>query len=590
METQYDGTNIPSAEKPSVWKSYIKLIFKADLPWMWIIAGIIITLLDSRLSLMFPAYTQKITSGDISKPVVYGTMFVIIGKTIMSGIIRVIGKLTNFKIDKSFRTLIWKKLLRSPISLFDREKPTELVSRTSADTANVSMTFSSVIPTLIAMVYVTYGVIKELFIYDWRLASLQIIYIPLYIGVTVIYGKFRYKTNKKSQEKLSKLTQFISELISNIPLIKSFVNEEKEEEKGRGFIQSFYKATLLRNIVNISINPISSILNLIQTIIVLTSGVYLINRGSITFDQWIAYYFYVDLLYGVLDTFVITYANVKSSQGATARIAEILEIPEENPISGKVLESFDEDITFEDLTFGYGKKEVLKNLNFTIPNGRKTAIIGESGGGKTTILSLLQRFYNPQGGVIKLGDTPIDDYMLNDWRNNISYVSQDSPLLSGTIRENILYGVNRLVSDEEIQKVAKLADALEFINEFPQKFDTPVGESGSKLSGGQRQRISIARALLRDSDFLLFDEPTANLDNHSKKAIQKSVDMLLEGKTSIIIAHDISTIKDSDQIILLHDGMINGVGTHDELIKDNVNYQRLIKNRTDSMTDPEETN
>lgn len=569
--------------KTSVWKSYVQLIFKADLPWGWIIAVIIATLADSQLSLKFPAYTQKITGGDISRPVVFGAVAVILARTIMSGVVRLISNLTHYKIDKNFRALIWEKLLHSPISLFDKEKPTELVSRTSSDAANVSMAFSSVIPTLIAMLYITAGVVRELFLYDWRLAALQIIYIPIYVGVTIYYGSWRFKSNKEAQSKLSELTQFISELISNVPLIKSFVNEDKEDEKGKGFIQSFYKATLRKNIVNWAANPILGLLNLLQSMIVIISGFFLINSGSISFDQWIGYYFYIDLLYGVLDTFVMTYSDVKSSQGATSRIADLLDQPEENYGEGMELKEFNEDLVFDNVTFGYDDKKVLENISFSVPLGKKTAIIGESGGGKTTALSLVQRFYQPQDGSIKFGDTSIDDINLKDWRDSFSYVSQDSPLLSGTIRENILYGVDRPVSDEELREVARLSDADKFIGEFPEGFETQVGESGSKLSGGQRQRISIARALLRDSQFLLFDEPTANLDNQAKDAIQKSIDLLLEDKTSIVIAHDLSTIKDSDQIILIDSGKIDGIGSHEELLETNENYRILIKNRTEQM-------
>ena len=580
-----DKNNKPNNSKQSIWKSYFKLMFKGKLPYFWILLCIVFQLVYSKLQFLFPGYAQQILAGDISKTIIYGAMGVIVGKTILDGIIRVISKITNFKIDRSFRTLVWKKLLHSPIALFDKEKPSELVSRTAADTANISMIFSYVIPSTIGMVYFTYTTIQELFTYNWRLGAIQLIYIPIYLGLTIWYGNWQFKTNKKVQEKLSKLTQFLSELLTNIPLIKAFVNEKKEEKRGRSIIDGYYKASLTRSIIDWVEIPVSGILGLIQSVLVIVSGIYLVSRDIITIDIWLAYFFYVDMLYGVLNTFVYMYLDVKRSQGSTSRISELLDGEEEEYLGSKTLEKVDKDLVFENVSFGYDEKQVLSNVTFKIPCGKTTAIVGESGGGKTTALSLIQRFYEPKSGAIKLGDTSIKEFHLKDWRNAFSYVSQDSPLLSGTIKENIIYGVEREVSEDELLKVAKMANVLEFIDEFPNGFETEVGEGGSKLSGGQRQRIAIARALLRDSDILLLDEPTANLDNQAEKVIQEAMDNLLKGRTAIVIAHDLSTIKDADQIILIDSGKVNGIGTHEELLKKNEIYKLLVKSCTQGLAE-----
>ena len=563
-------------KKQSIWKSYLKLIFKAKLPYLWILLCIVFQLLYSKLQFLFPGYSQKILAGDISKPIIYGATGVIIGKSLLDGIIRLISKITNFKIDRSFRTLVWNKLIHSPISLFDKEKPNELVSRTASDTANISSMFSYVIPATIGMLYFTYITIQELFIYNWRLGTIQLIYIPIYLVLTIWYGGWQYKTNKKVQEKLSKLTQFLSELLSNMHLIKAFVNEEKEDKRGKGIIDGFYRASLTRSLIDWGETPVSGILTLIQSVMVIVSGIYLVSRDIITIDIWIAYFLYVDMLYGVLNTFVYMYLDVKRSQGSTSRISELLDGEEEEYIGLKTLGKFDEDLVFENVSFGYGEKQVLSNVSFNIPYGKTTAIVGESGGGKSTMLSLIQRFYAPNSGSIKLGNTSIKDFDLKDWRDAFSYVSQDSPLLSGTIRENIVYGVNREVSEAELLEVASAANMLEFINVFPNGFETQVGEGGAKISGGQRQRIAIARALLRNSEVLLLDEPTANLDNQAEKSIQEAMDNLLKDKTTIVVAHDLATIKDASQIVLIESGEIKGIGTHEELLRTNKIYKLLV--------------
>lgn len=574
-------------KKRSIWKSYLKLMFRAKLPYFYILLCIVFQLAYSKLQFLFPGYSQKILAGDISKPIIYGAMAVIVGKTILDGIIRVISKITNFKIDKSFRTLVWDKLLHSPISLFDKEKPNELVSRTSSDTANISIMFSYIIPSTIGMLYFTYTTIQELFIYNWMLGAIQLVYIPIYLVLTIWYGSWQYKTNKKVQEKLSTLTQFLSELLSNMHLIKAFTNEKKEEKRGKDIVEGFYRASLIRSIIDWAETPVSGIMSLIQSVIVIVSGIYLVSRNIITIDIWIAYFLYVDILYGVLNTFVYMYLDVKRSQGSTSRIAELLDGEEEEYNGLKALEKIDEDLVFEDVSFGYGEKQVLSNISFKIPYGKTTAIVGESGGGKTTALSLIQRFYSPDSGNIKLGNTLIKDFNLKEWRNAFSYVSQDSPLLSGTIKENIMYGVKREVSEDELIKVAKSANLLEVINTFPNGFETQVGEGGCKLSGGQRQRIAIARALLRDSEILLLDEPTANLDNQAEKAIQEAMDNLSKDRTTIVIAHDLATIKDANQIILIDSGEVKGIGTHEELLKTNEIYKLLVNSYTQGLLEKE---
>ena len=570
-------------KKQSIWKSYLKLMFRAKLPYIWILLCVVFQLFYSKLQFLFPGYSQQILAGDISKPIIYGAIAVIIGKTILDGIIRVISKITNFKIDRNFRKLVWRKLLHSPISLFDKEKPNELVSRTAADTANISIMFSYVIPSTIAMLYFTYITIQELFTYHKSLGIIQLIYIPIYLVLTIWYGSWQYKTNRKVQEKLSKLTQFLSELLGNMSLIKAFANENKEEKRGKNIIEGFYKVSLVRSIIDWAETPVSGILSLIQSVIVIVSGIYLVSRDIITIDIWIGYFLYVDMLYGVLNTFVYMYLDVKRSQGATARIAELLDGEEEEYNGSKSLEQLDNNLIFEDVSFGYGEKQVLSNISFKVPYGKTTAIVGESGGGKTTILSLIQRFYEPNSGEIKFGNTSIKDFNLKEWRNIFSYVSQDSPLLSGTIKENIMYGVEREVSEEELIEVSKIANLLEVINIFPNGFETQVGEGGCKLSGGQRQRIAIARALLRDSQVLLLDEPTTNLDNQSEKSIQEAMDNLLKDRTTIVIAHDLSTVKDANQIVVIDSGEIKGIGSHDELLKTNEIYKLLVDGCTQGL-------
>ncbi|HEY9594003.1 MAG TPA: ATP-binding cassette domain-containing protein, partial [Spirochaetia bacterium] len=233
-------------------------------------------------------------------------------------------------------------------------------------------------------------------------------------------------------------------------------------------------------------------------------------------------------------------------------------------------------LSARDLTFAYEKgKPVLHGVDFDLAPGTVTALVGPSGSGKTTVFSLLERFYAPDGGTITMDGTPIGSFSLGEWRRTIGYVPQDSPLLSGTIRENVLYGVDREVTDGELAAAAESAHAAEFIAALPHGWDTDVGERGVKLSGGQRQRIAIARALLRDPSLLMLDEATSSLDSASEAAVQRALSNLMHGRTTLVIAHRLSTVIDADQILFLDKGRITGRGTHEELLSSHDMYREF---------------
>lgn len=267
---------------------------------------------------------------------------------------------------------------------------------------------------------------------------------------------------------------------------------------------------------------------------------------------------------------------------------EILAEIEEDTVTGKQIENAHQPIRLEDVSFGYKQDQlILKNISATIEAGKVTAIVGPSGGGKTTLFKLLERFYDPTEGTIRLGDDPIDSYSLESWRQQIGYVSQESPLMSGTIRDNICYGLEREVTDAEIEKAAEMAYALNFIKELPDMIDTEVGERGIMLSGGQRQRIAIARALLRDPSILMLDEATSSLDSQSEKSVQQALDVLMAGRTTIVIAHRLSTVVDADQLLFIEQGEITGRGTHHELMDSHDLYRDFAEQQLKMNADLE---
>jgi ATP-binding cassette subfamily B protein AbcA/BmrA len=312
-----------------------------------------------------------------------------------------------------------------------------------------------------------------------------------------------------------------------------------------------------------------------------------VSSGALTAGDLVAFILYLFQIVIPMSQLSMFVTNLQKTRGATERIITTLEAAEEDLTAGREVTDPHQPITLEHVSFAYKAGEpVLDDVSFTIEPGRVTAIVGPSGSGKTTLFSLIERYYRPTGGTIRLGQDPIDAFSLHSWRSQIGYVSQESPIIAGTIRENICYGMEYEVSEEELRRAARMAYADHFIEEMPDQYDTQVGERGVKLSGGQRQRIAIARALLRNPRILMLDEATSSLDSKSEIEVQKALQNLMKGRTTLVIAHRLSTVMDADHIIFLEKGRITGRGTHEELFTTHAMYREFASQqlRIDQQT------
>lgn len=559
-----------------IWGPFLKFITQVKLPYIWIILSIVVALGQTRLSLLFPEYTQKIMAGDISSKVIITTIIVVIGQALLTSIWQFIGSVASSKVSLRVREYIWKKIVHLPMFFFDKNNPNELISRTTYDASQLSDLFANGIANVLSSIYQLIGTFLILFHYNWRLAATEAIIIPLVYLIGIVNGRISYKWNNKIQTSLAQLTEFLSEILQNIPLVKTFVKEESEEKRGGECIDKMYKTKLIRSCLSTIMGLFGRFTNVLQTILVIVVGIYLISKKIITIDIWIAFYMYAQGLTASVAVVMNEWLSIKTSQGAVRRITEIASQPEEGYNNLLQYMKQENDILFENVTFKFSKKCVLHNLSFIIPKGKTTAIVGPSGVGKTTILKLLERFYEPHSGRILIGDKSINEYTLKDWRNEMGYVSQDIQLFSGTIRDNIIYGIEREVSEEEIIEAAKKSYALDFITTFDNGFDTEVGERGSRLSGGQKQKIALSRAILKDTEYLLLDEVTSNLDAESEYNIEKALEDFAVGRTIIVVAHRLSTIEHADQIIVFDNNQGIDIGTHNSLIENNAFYRKLI--------------
>lgn len=573
--------NIPKEKKENlnkgIWKKFFILIYKAKLPYFWILLSLTLLLFSSKLGLLLPQYTGKLMDGDISSSVVFGVIAIEIINQLNGAVSQFINNGAMARISYKMRMLMWKTFMKLPADYYDKNKAREMISRTTKDTDNLS---SLIINTFISFIAQLYTVVNTIIIiknYDHTLAASMLVFIPLVLIFSFVLGRLNFYANSNVYKSIAKLTQFLAELINNIPLIKSFANEEKEEQRGKDTINKLYSANIKKGVIESATGVVGTLLSTSQTLAIILLGVMFISSKKLGVGTWVAYYMYANNLVGIINSQMDTWLQIKVAQGSTEKISRIVEEPWEEYKKAISLEGIEEDIHFKNVYFRYEDKDVLSDVSIDIPYGKVTAIVGSSGGGKSTIANLLERLYKPVSGKITIGDKSIEEYDLKEWRKAFGYVSQDNSLMSGTIRENILYGTDRKISEEEFNKAAELANVTEFVKGFPEGFDKEVGEFGSKLSGGQKQRIAIARAIIRNPKFLLLDEATSNLDACSENAVQKGLNNLMKGRTTIVIAHKLAEAASADNIIVVDSGTISGAGTHEELLKSNKLYKQFVE-------------
>ncbi|MCM3736964.1 ABC transporter ATP-binding protein/permease [Bacillus cytotoxicus] len=481
-------------------------------------------------------------------------------------------------IIRTIREKVWVKLLKLPVSYYDKNRSGEMVSRVTNDTTILMRLISDDIIQLLTNILSIVVSIGILFMLDVSMTLVLLLAVPITLFVVLPLGKKINDLSDQEQKQMSELTAFLSQTLGEIKLIKSYNTEVVEYERGKEQFQMLFQYGMKRAKIRSILSPILGGCTLVILMGVVGFGVWRVDQGLISSGELVAFILY---LFQILVPFIEMNQFVTSLQeakGSTRRLFQILEEEEELVVQTEKILEGPECLKFEQVSFSYNQRDpLLKNISFAVTKGSMTALVGPSGSGKSTIFSLMERFYEPSAGDILLNGISYRKSNIYDWRNHFSYVAQSSPILSGTIKENIKYGVNHSVTNEEIVEAAKLANAHEFIMQFPKGYDTEVGERGNQLSGGQRQRIAIARALLRGAEFLLLDEATASLDSESEAKIQEALENVSLNKTTLVIAHRLSTILQADQILVLEDGRVTGVGTHEELMDNHTYYKKIVQ-------------
>jgi len=571
-------------EKQSNNKVFLSLIFSANIPKFILALGLIGSVITTLVGLTIPLLTRELVDGFSISSLSINLILMIIGIFILHALIDGFSSYAlayvGQRVVAQLRKSIWQKMIRLPVRYFERQPSGESVSRVVNDTGIVKDLVSQHFPQFISGLISIFGAVIILLIMDWRMTVMMLVAVPITLLAMIPLGTRMAKVSRRLQDETASFQGSIQQTISEIKLMKSSTAEEVEKQKGLMGIAKLFRTGLKEAKIFSVIGPFMYMVVMLVIVVIIGYGGIRVEEGTMTTGALVAFLLYLFQITFPITTFALFFTELQKAKGATDRIVEILNEDVEEVHKGIDKKIDNDPLRFQNVYFSYENgEEVLKNISFQANPGEMIAFAGPSGGGKTTVFGLIERYYQPRKGDILIGNQSINDVSMSSWRSQLGYVSQESSMMSGTIRDNLTYGLSQKdnVTDSQLWEVVKMAYADQFIKELPNGLDTEVGERGTKLSGGQRQRINIARAFLRNPKLLLLDEATASLDSQSEQVVQKALQRLMERRTTFVIAHRLSTIVDANQIIFIEDGQITGKGTHQELIETHALYRNFAE-------------
>ena len=493
------------------------------------------------------------------------------------------------KMQATMRSDLFRHLEKLPYSFYDNTETGQLMSRMTNDLFNVSELAHHGPENLFITSFMTLSAFVYLCTISWKLALIIFAFLPVLIVIAVFSRKNMTKAFQKSREEIGNINSCLENSIAGIRVTKAYVNAEHEqnrfENNNLAFVKARTKAYKAMGVFHSSMTLVTSIYN----VIVLIAGGLFCIYDSANFDyvDLVAFMLSINMFISPIQTLIGFFEQLQDGITGFKRFDDIMITPVEEDAPDAVdIENFNGEIAFENVTFGYDERTVIDNISFTVPKGKTYAFVGASGGGKTTLCHLIPKFYNYESGDITIDGVSIKNITNRSLRQNIGIVQQDVFLFTGTFRDNILYG-NSEASEEAVIEAAKKANIHDYIMSLEKGYDTEIGERGVKLSGGQKQRLSIARVFLKNPSILILDEATSALDNTTETLIQQALAELCVGRTTLVVAHRLSTVRKADQILVINKGKIEECGTHDELVEKNGIYKNLYDSQyRDIALDP----
>lgn len=488
---------------------------------------------------------------------------------------------------------LYRSVLLQNMDFFSRNRTGDLLSRFSADIAQIQDTFTTNIAMFLRQLLVILGGVVLLFFTSSTLALMMLATIPVVVVISLFFGRYIRKISRQVQDFTAGNNVVVEETLSGIMNVKSFTNENFEIDRFGKSAENLRRESIYRGLLRGAFSSFIIVCLFGSIVFLIFEGLTMVRAGEMPIGELFEFMVLTAFVGGSIGGIAEQFVQIQKTIGAVDRVMDLIDEPVEDLKPSQNRSHISGNIEFRSVGFAYPSRpgfEVLKNVNFQVEKGQSLAIVGPSGAGKSTIVSLMYRFYEPVSGDIYIGGKNTKDYDLYTLRNSMALVPQEIMLFGGSIYDNILYG-NPDASEEMVIQAAKRANAHEFISQFPEGYQTIVGDRGIRLSGGQRQRVAIARAILKDPQYLLLDEATSSLDSESEKLVQEALEELMKNRTSIVIAHRLSTVRNCDRIAVLHHGVIAEYGSHEELMKlKNGIYHRMVEQQqepSEFFIDPE---
>lgn len=570
------GESIP---QKGVTKKFLSMLGKARLPYLWLIGQIAVSVVITNVGINVTEYTAEMFAGNVSfAGVILPFILYSLVSLVLASISNLVDGISTAKIDRNLRRMLWKKIVRLPFGYYQKNDPEEMISRLTTDITAVSGLIQQLLVGFFTTLYATAAVLQKMQNYDEKLMLTMVVLLPLQVVIAVLAGRMRFDFSDTLNLRRAELTQSIAERTDQTLLIKSFGAQKKEERSMGKRIRAYYKAYGKNIWLTQLLSPVYTIVNVLQFVVLVMVGRGFYSTGAISLAQWVAFYAFSNQVINNLASYANYWTDIRATQGSTWRVANIMDAPEEKADEGEEAQNLSGDILLQDVSFAYeADKPLFRNLNLVIPKGKTTAIIGKSGSGKTTLLNLVDRLYEPENGDILIGQEAIARFSRRSYRKQLTYITQETVLFAGTIRENLVYGLEHEAEDEELLDVCRQVGLLEDLLSMPLQLETQVGEDGSRLSGGQRQKLAVARAMLRPTEYFLIDEGTAAMDAGAKEAVWETLLQAAKGKTVVFVAHDRQTILKAEHVILMDNGAVIAQGSLGELLESEPYLQSLME-------------